>query len=60
MPPKTKTATDKFLIGQPDSALRQEFIVAVQQGQDEENIHPWVGGLQLPTREQVLKLYLFY
>ena len=60
MPPKTKTATDKFLIGQPDSALRQEFILAVQQSQDEENIHPWVGPLQLPTREQVLKLYLFY
>ena len=60
MPQKTTPATDKFLIGQPDSALRQEFILAVQQGEDDKDIHRSVGPLQLLTKEHVLKLYLFY
>ena len=59
MPPKTKSATDKPLLGQPDSALSSEFILAVEQGRDHDDIFPFSGALKLPTIEQVLKLYFF-
>ena len=60
MPPKTKASIEKFLIGQPDSVLQEDFILAVQEGKDDEDIHPWTGPLQLPKTGQVLKLHLFY
>ena len=59
MPPKTKSDTVKFLLGQPDSALRQDFTQAIQQGEGDSDILPWSGSLQLPTLEQVLKLYFY-
>ena len=59
MGPKTKAKTEKFLLGHPDSALREEFLQAHNLGQDEVDILPWSGPLQLPTIEQVLKLYFY-
>ena len=48
MPPKTKAATDKPLLGQPDSVLSPEFILAVEQGQDDPDCLPYSGPLRLP------------
>ena len=59
MPPKTKSATDKPLLGRPDSALSSEYILAVEQGRDHDDIFPFSGAHKLPTIEQVLKLYFF-
>ena len=59
MPPKTKAATDKPLLGQPDSVLSQEFILAFEKGEDDPDILPFSGALKLPTVEQVLKLFYF-
>ena len=60
MPPNTRADTCKPLIGQPDSVLRPEFIQANQEGKDDTDIVPFSGTLQLPSTEQVLKLYFFY
>ena len=60
MPPKTRADTCKPLIGQPDSVLRPEFLQANQERKDDTDVLPFSGKLQLPSREQVLKLYLFY
>ena len=60
MGPKTKADTAKFLLGQPDSDLRQDFLQAGQLGKDDAGILPWLGPLQLPTIEQVLKLYFYF
>ena len=60
MGPKTKAETAKFLLGQPDSVLRQDFLQAGQLGKDDADILPWLGPLQLPTTEQVLKLYFYF
>ena len=60
MPPKTRADTCKPLIGQPDSVLRLEFLQANQERKDDTDVLPFSGKLQLPSREQVLKLYLFY
>ena len=60
MPPKTKSGTDKPLIGQPSMVLREEFLLANQESRCDENILPFKGPLQLPSNEQVLKLYFYY
>ena len=60
MPPKTRADTCKPLIRQPDSVLRPEFLQANQERKDDTDVLPFSGKLQLPSREQVLKLYLFY
>ena len=60
MPPKLKSDTEKPMIGQPDSVLAPDFILATQHGNLEgTEILPFSGPLQLPSREQVLKLYFF-
>ena len=60
MPPKTKSGSARFLIGQPSSVLSHEFLQAVEEEKNVEDILPFSGCLQLPTKEQVLKLYFFY
>ena len=60
MGPVTKAATAKYLIGQPDSVLRPEFMLAIDAGHVDTDILPFSGPLQLPTSEAVLKLYLFF
>ena len=57
--PKTKASTAKFLLGQPDSMLKEDFLQAIQLGKEYDDIQPWLGPLQLPTVEQVLKLYYY-
>ena len=59
MPPKTKAATAKTLIGQPDSVLTDEFFQAVQVDEAYGELLPFSGALQLPTVEQVVKLFFF-
>ena len=59
MPPKTKSDTDKPLLGQPDSVMRPDYLLAVQEGNLDTDILPFSGPLQLPTSEQILKLYFF-
>ena len=59
MPPKTKAGTEKFLLGQPDSVLNNDFLHAVQEGKDYSSILPWLGSPQLPTIKQVLCLYYY-
>ena len=59
MPPKTKSDTEKPMLGQPDSVLKPDFILAAQEGNLDTDILPFSGPLQLPTVEQVLKLYYF-
>ena len=60
MPPNTKSSTVKNLIGQPESVLRPDFILAIETGNLETHHLPFVGPLQLPSSESVLKLYFFY
>ena len=60
MPPKTKSSSDHPLLGQPSTVLRQEFLQAHQEGSSDVDILPFKGPLQLPSKGQVLKLYLFY
>ena len=60
MPPTTKSDTAKHLLGQPDSVLRPDFILAVEGGDLEPNLLPFTGPLQLPSSEATLKLYFFY
>ena len=60
MPPKLKSDTEMPLLGQASSVLAADFILASQQGNLEStDILPFSGPLQLPSREQVLKLYFF-
>ena len=59
MPPKTKSDTDKSLLGQPDSVMNPDFLLAADEGNLDTDILPFCGPLQLPTVEQVLKLYYF-
>ena len=59
MPPKTKSDTDKPLLGQPDSVMRPDYLLDVQEGNLDTDILPFSGPLQLPTSEQILKLYFF-
>ena len=59
MPPKTKASTAKSLIGQPESVIKPEFCLATQDGNLDTDILPFSGPLQLPTSEQVLKLFFF-
>ena len=58
--PTTKSDTAKHLLGQPDSVLRPDFILAVEGGDLEPNLLPFTGPLQLPSSEATLKLYFFY
>ena len=60
MPPKTKAATAKSFLGQPSSVLTDEFLQSSQLGDvNEKDILPFSGPLQLPTVEQVVKLYFY-
>ena len=59
MPPKTKAETNKTLLGQPDSVLKSDFIQSVLENKNDD-ILPFSGSLQLPTTEEVLKLFYFY
>ena len=59
MPPKTKSDTDKSVLGQPDSVMKPDFLLAADEGNLDTDILPFSGPLQLPTVEQVLKLYYF-
>ena len=59
MPPKTKSDTDKPLLGQLDSVMKPDYLLAVQEGNLDTDILPFSGPLQLPTSEQILKLYFF-
>ena len=58
--PITRADTCKPLIGKPDSVLRPEFLQANQERKDDTDVLPFSGKLQLPSTEQVLKLYFFY
>ena len=60
MPPKTKASTETNLLGQPSSFFREEFILANELGKPDHDILPFEGPLQLPCKEQVLRLYLYY
>ena len=60
MPPKTKTGTAKTLLGQPSSVLSNEFLQAVNEQKPDADILPFSRPMQLPTVEQVVKLYFFY
>ena len=59
MPPKTKSDTALFLLGQPDSALHPEFIEAVMKDGSVTSTLPFKGPCQLPSIEQTAKLYFF-
>ena len=60
MPPTTKSKTEKWLIGQPESVLKSEFILAIKAGDDKAfEMLPFEGLVQLPTKLQILKLYWF-
>ena len=59
MAPTTKASTAKPLLGQPDSVLAPDFLVAVQGGQPHDDLLPFARSNQLPTKEQVLKLYYY-
>ena len=61
MAPTTKASTAKPLLGQPDSVLSPEFLLAVQENKPYDDILPFARPLQaqLPSIEQVLKLYYF-
>ena len=59
MPPRTKSDTVLFLLGQPDAELHPEFLEAVEQEGVCVAALPFKGPRQLPTIEQVLKLYHF-
>ena len=61
MAPTTKAGTAKPLLGQPDSVLSPEFLLAVQENRPCDDILPFDRPLQaqLPSIEQVLKLYYF-
>ena len=60
MAPITKSSTAKNLIGQPESVLRPDFILAIETGNLDTQHLPFNGPLQLPSSEAVLKLYFFY
>ena len=60
MPPKTKAATAKTLIGQPSSVLTDEFLQAVQRNEPDADLLPFSRPIQLPTAEQVVKLFFFF
>ena len=57
MPPKIKSDTEKPMLGQPDSVMKPDFLSAADEGNFDTDILPFSGPLQLPTAEQVLKLY---
>ena len=62
MGPKTKGDLVKPLLGQPDSALSLEFLLAVQEGKPYDDLLPFSkpSKPQLPSTEQVLKLYMYF
>ena len=61
MPPTTKSKTDKWLIGQPESVLKSEYILSVKCTGDQgwEEMYPFEGKFMLPTKMEILKLYWF-
>ena len=42
------------------SVLTLDFFTSYQHGDDVEDVSPFSGGLMLPTRLQVLNIYLFF
>ena len=44
----------------PDSVLSLEWIQALADGRDQSDILPFSGRPKLPTKEMVIKLYLYY
>ena len=62
MAPVTKSATAKFLIGQPGSTLESSLHDALTNGTLALNHHllPFIGKARLPTREQILLLYFAF
>ena len=49
---------EQCLLGDPESALRNEFLEAASEGKLHK-VLPFKGKINLPTREQVIKLYLY-
>ena len=45
------------ILGDVESAFRQEFLQALRDGKDDD-VLPFKGKLNLPTREQVVKLFV--
>lgn len=62
MAPTTKSATAKFLIGQPSSVLESSWHDALKSGTLALNQHllPFSGKARLPTKEQILLLYFAF
>ena len=58
MPPKTRIFNN--LLGQPSSVIREEFILAIEEGKPVDDILAFKGPIQLPSKDQVLRLYLYY
>ena len=58
MPPK-KWIFDN-LLGQPSSVIREEFILAIEEGKPVDDIVAFKGPIQLSSKDQVLRLYLYY
>ena len=56
----TRSTTENSLVGQPDSVLSLEWIQALADGRDQSDILPFSGRPKLPTKEMVIKLYLYY
>ena len=46
------------LLGNPESSFRREFLLAAEEGRPTEGLLSFVGKVNLPTREQVVKLYI--
>ena len=62
MAPTTKSATAKFLLGQPSSVLDLKWYEALKNSNHElcTSLLPFSGKARLPTREQILLLYFAY
>ena len=53
-----KGAPDCPLLGNLESSFRREFLLAAEEGRPSKNLLLFVGKVNLPTREQVVKLYI--
>ena len=62
MAPQTKSATAKFLIGQPSSILASSWKDALMNSTlaTTPQLLPFTGKAKLPTREQILLLYFAF
>ena len=48
MPPKTKSQTEKWLIGQTTTVLSPDFLLAVESGGDYQSLLPFDGRVSFP------------